>query len=100
MMQTISKMQAEDEENLLLAKARARANYLDHLKLQMPKWNAKALCIELAIIVVCYACVAIYNWLFNASIPPVLGIITGAVNGCLVAWCITRTEPKSKKDKR
>lgn len=66
------------------------------LMLHYPRWKIKALLIEALIIIFSFVSVVIYNYLFNAQISPVLGVIVGAVNGSLVVWCITHADLSPK----
>jgi hypothetical protein len=84
----ISKVPIEETADPLLDMTSQHGKPL--LNLAFPKW--KALLIESVIIVIGFVSVVVYNWLFKASISPVLGVIVGAANGSLVAWCITRSE--------
>ena len=68
-----------------------------YLILKIPKWKIKTVVIEVLMLVVGFFCVVAYNWLFKASIPPVLGVIVGGINGTLVAWCVTATTAGNEK---
>jgi len=88
MNRSISKILVEEDADPLLDLASPQCKSRRYLV--SPKW--KALLIESLIIVVGFVSVVVYNWLFKASISPVLGVIVGAANGSLVAWCATRSE--------
>ena len=85
--QLIPTLLAEDRSGVLL-----EDDYLDpsqYLVLKIPKWKIKTVVIEVLMLFVGFFCVLTYNWIFKASIPPVLGVIVGGINGTLVAWCVT-----------
>lgn len=84
--QTIVHLLAEHQSGMAPDLESAEARH--YLVLKIPKWKIKAVAIELAVLLVGFICVLGYNWLFKASIPPVLGVIVGAINGTLVAWCV------------
>jgi ABC-type cobalamin transport system permease subunit len=72
---------------------------ISQLVLHFPNWKLKAILIESLIIVAGFICVLIYNWLFNAAISPLLGVVIGLVNGSLVAWCITHAEKITQRQR-
>jgi hypothetical protein len=85
---SISKILAEENADPLLDRTSSQRKPFFHLVL--PKWQA--VLIESFIIVIGFVSVVIYDWLFQAAISPVLGVIVGAANGSLVAWCLTRSD--------
>lgn len=91
----IPKNLVEDQPDEAKAADRAEAN--NYLILKIPKWKIKTVVIEVLLLAVGFFCVVAYNWLFTASIPPVLGLIVGGINGILVAWCVTATTDGHEK---
>ena len=95
---TLPEILTEDGANLLTVNAMAATKKVHYLKIPTLSWDVKTFFFQLAMIIIGYACVEIYNWLFKASIPPILGVITGAINGGLVTWCIARTGKQSQEN--
>ncbi|MET3106862.1 hypothetical protein AAKU67_002386 [Oxalobacteraceae bacterium GrIS 2.11] len=105
---TLSEVLTEEERSALLDSSITPVSRPVGVPGLHARWEIKALLIELAVIAIGLVSVVIYNWLFKASISPVLGVIVGAVNGSLVAWCVTRADqlalgsknPSARKDTR
>ena len=90
MNQTISNGLAEDKNDTLMDITSVSGPV--NLGINFRSWQGKALLIEALIILIGFVSVVGYNWLFNAAISPLLGVLVGAINGSLVTWCIMQTD--------
>lgn len=97
MNQTISKILSHGKDDVLSDIGTSQNSNDNPLVLPYSKGKIIALLIESLIIVLGFVSVVIYNWLQNASISPLLGAVVGAVNGSLIAWCITHENKSNKK---
>jgi len=99
MAQTITEALRDEGGEAPMERCAVQHSSMNQLVLHYPKWKMKAILIESIIIVFGFVSVVIYNSLFNATISPVLGVIVGAINGSLVAWCITHADQAVIKNK-
>jgi uncharacterized integral membrane protein len=99
MAQTRSENLRDETGDALADRGAAQNSNVNQLVLHYPKWKIKAILIESLIIVFGFVSVVIYNFLFNSTVSPVLGVVIGAVNGSLVAWCITHADQTSIRNK-
>ena len=90
MTQTISKNLSDDNDDTLMDITITSG--APDLAIKFQSWQVKALLIESLIIVIGFVSVVVYNWLFNAGISPLLGVLVGAINGSLVTWCIVQAD--------
>jgi len=95
----LSEVLAEEEPTAFLEAAITPVSHPHNVAGLHVRWKIKALLIELSMIAVGFVSVVIYNWLFKASISPVLGILVGAINGGLVAWCIAHADQRALRSK-
>ena len=98
MTQTISNGLSEDKNDALMD-ITVVSGPAD-LGINLHSWQVKALLIEVLIIVIGFVSVLGYNWLFNAGISPLLGVLVGAINGSLVTWCIMHTDRSRQKSRK
>jgi hypothetical protein len=68
------------------------------MKLERMNWTPKTILIELLTLLAGLFSVIVYNRVFDDSIPPLLGIVVGAINATLVGFCINghRDQPDIK----
>ncbi len=89
-------LSVKDKDTVLVEPANLRLQGINLVSPANRKYVVTALLVELAVTVLGGVSVMAYNVLFNTSIPPWLGMLAGAVNGVLVAWCIALSEPGSQ----